>query len=144
MKDVMSKFLKYNYTHLSHYDKSLKGKKFIAFYGIFYKEPDGTIKGYIENSSSMGWSLTETRAWSLDYAKGSLKALLKTRKYYGANRKNFFIYRLTKQSKNALITADWKQRKETLVQDYRNYTFRNIKFYVNKQINTGEVCKQHI
>jgi len=120
---------------------SNKGEKrlpYMALYGLFRQDPDGTIQGYIENSFSMGWSTERVRLWGKSNAQHYLNEhVRKCKKYGNPDNTRFFIYRLTRRSPNARIIADLKGRMEEIQRCNRNFIFRNCKFTVNAGDSVG-------
>lgn len=105
-----------------------KPKSFIALYGVFCQNPDGTIYGYVEGSFSMSWHTSQVRLWKLQDA---LYYLNRLNKQSHGGRTKFFIYRLTRKSPRARIVADFTG----FLEHPYSKTFRNARF----KLNNGEV-----
>ena len=123
------KSMRYLYNVTYHGKDKWKSSKYVPLYGVFSRSggPYGPIIGYIENSFSMGWSNTSVRLWDLWNAEHYLKELKK--KYPEAD---IFIYRLTRKSPNAMITAQLSERTKKLMSGHDKRSFRNCPFVVNK------------
>ena len=113
------------YSRLSYYGTNeAKKKSYVALYGIFRISSIGVVQGLTECSFSMEWSSTEVAIVPLDSAQYYFDK-------YKESGYQYFIYRLTRKSKNRMIIADFKSRKEELTELYDKYRHRNIEFYVN-------------
>lgn len=103
---------------------SKEQKKFVALYGVFCQMPDGSIMGYTENSFSMSWSFDKVRLWTKE------TALLYIEEFHSKpnpDGRKYFIYRLTRKSKSARITADFTD----YLRNPSKYTYRNVTFKIN-------------
>lgn len=117
------KSISYIYSSIWYYDlkyNKAKNRKFFPLYGIFKKCPDGQILGYRENSFCMSWCSSTVRLWAFPEVVRIFESL--------KSRDGVFIYRLTRKSKDAKIVADFKTRKEKLVEKYDKREFRNCRF----------------
>ena len=108
-------------------------KKYIALYGIFRQSPspECKIEGYVENSFSMEWSYKFVLTMEYSMALKDLNEMFKLPVYKKdiKNGYRYFIYRITRKSKNAAIQATPPPIK------YDKYNYRNWAFTVNSNIN---------
>lgn len=81
-------------------------KKFEALYGIF-REKDGHIEGYCENSLSMSWESSRVALVSKEHAQKDFRIL-------HPKDPSVFIYRLSRR--NGPIRVDWDKRHAELTQ----------------------------
>ena len=122
------------YGVLTHWIKSLKyerQKKFMALYGFFREnEATGEIEGQIERSFDLAWMKDQVAPMPLELAQDHLKGYLPGGKDHVKGYR-YFIYRISRKSANALITCDWKTRRDKLIVKWETYVYRNVNFVLN-------------
>jgi len=111
-------------------------KRFERQYGLFAIK-DGVICGYVEHSFSMGWSTERVSIMSLESAERDLKIVAKENNF-GAE--HFFIYRLSRKSKNAPIQVDFEARAKELIERHNagestKFEFRNAPFTYRPELD---------
>ena len=93
-------------------------KKFDALYGIF-REKNGRIEGYCENSFSMSWESERVALVSKEHAQRDFRKLHPT-------DPSIFIYRLSRR--NGPIRIDWEKRHAELTEKDDKIRGRTYKY----------------